>query len=159
MNYPDYLVHFNKNHSSKNGQFTSGDGDGDGIADDHHNQNSEGKKKGGWKNLSKGKKAAIIGAGIVGTAAVVAGVVGIVKNLSEGKRLSDVSDQTSAAGADIVKRLSSGSIPQPNAKALKAPVQPTLNYKPNKPMDARTKRIVDATVHNNYSGYKSLIRR
>ena len=24
MNYPDYLVHFNKNHLSKNGQFVSG---------------------------------------------------------------------------------------------------------------------------------------
>lgn len=33
--YPDYLIHFNKNHSSKNGRFTSGDGDGDGIANDH----------------------------------------------------------------------------------------------------------------------------
>ena len=30
-----YLIHYNKNHSSKNGQFTSGDGDGDGIANDH----------------------------------------------------------------------------------------------------------------------------
>lgn len=37
MSYPDYLIHFNKNHSNKNGQFTSGDGDGDGIRDDHHN--------------------------------------------------------------------------------------------------------------------------
>lgn len=35
--YPTYLVHFNKNHSSKNGQFTFGDGDGDNIRDDHHN--------------------------------------------------------------------------------------------------------------------------
>ena len=33
-----YLVHFNKNHSKANGQFTSGDGDGDGIVDDHSNQ-------------------------------------------------------------------------------------------------------------------------
>ena len=32
------LYHFNKNHSPKNGQFTSGDGDGDGISDDHKNQ-------------------------------------------------------------------------------------------------------------------------
>lgn len=32
-----YLVHFNGNHSSKNGQFTYGDGDKDGITDDHHN--------------------------------------------------------------------------------------------------------------------------
>ena len=30
MSYPTYLVHFNKNHSPKNGQFVSGDGDGDG---------------------------------------------------------------------------------------------------------------------------------
>lgn len=35
--YPNYLIHFNKNHSSRNGQFTNGDGDGDGIIDDHHN--------------------------------------------------------------------------------------------------------------------------
>ena len=35
--YPTYLVHFNKNHSPKNGQFISGDGDGDGVTDDHHN--------------------------------------------------------------------------------------------------------------------------
>ena len=32
-----YLIHFNKNHSPKNGQFTSGDGDADGVRDDHHN--------------------------------------------------------------------------------------------------------------------------
>ena len=37
MKYPDYLVHFNKNHSKANGQFINGDGDGDGIIDDHHN--------------------------------------------------------------------------------------------------------------------------
>lgn len=36
--YPDYLVHYNKNHSKSNGQFTSGDGDGDGIVNDHANQ-------------------------------------------------------------------------------------------------------------------------
>ena len=34
MNYPSYLVHFNQNHSKKNGQFTSGDGDGDGTRDE-----------------------------------------------------------------------------------------------------------------------------
>lgn len=36
-----YLMHFNKNHSKANGQFTSGDGDGDGIANDHANQRKE----------------------------------------------------------------------------------------------------------------------
>lgn len=34
--YPDYLVHFNKNHSSKTGQFTYGDGDSDGQIDERH---------------------------------------------------------------------------------------------------------------------------
>lgn len=32
-----YLIHFNGNHSRKNGQFISGDGDNDGVVDDHHN--------------------------------------------------------------------------------------------------------------------------
>lgn len=32
-----YLVHYNKNHSKTNGQFISGDGDSDGVVDDHHN--------------------------------------------------------------------------------------------------------------------------
>lgn len=38
MAHSNYLVHFNKNHSPKNGQFTNGDGDGDGILNDHKNQ-------------------------------------------------------------------------------------------------------------------------
>ena len=32
--YPTYLVHFNKNHDPKNGQFAEGDGDGDGQIND-----------------------------------------------------------------------------------------------------------------------------
>lgn len=44
MSYPTYLVHFNKNHSSKDGKFTYGDGDGDGIIDDHRNQLSKNGK-------------------------------------------------------------------------------------------------------------------
>lgn len=32
-----YLIHFNGNHSRRNGQFINGDGDNDGIVDDHHN--------------------------------------------------------------------------------------------------------------------------
>ena len=38
MTYPTYLAHFNQNHSPKTGQFINGDGDGDGIIDDHRNQ-------------------------------------------------------------------------------------------------------------------------
>ena len=36
--YPTYLIHFNKNHDPKNGQFAEGDGDSDGIVNDHLNQ-------------------------------------------------------------------------------------------------------------------------
>lgn len=38
MGYPDYLIHYNRNHDKKSGRFTYGDGDGDGIRDDHSNQ-------------------------------------------------------------------------------------------------------------------------
>lgn len=42
-----YLIHFNRNHD-KNGRFTSGDGDNDGILDDHHNyaKNKQAQSKG-----------------------------------------------------------------------------------------------------------------
>lgn len=61
-----YLVHFNKNHSPTNGQFATGDGDGDGIADDHKNQRKYVRNSWGIKNqyqnkdgtlTSKGKKS------------------------------------------------------------------------------------------------------
>ena len=60
--YPDYLIHYNKNHSKANGQFTSGDGDGDGISNDHANQK---KKDGGYSKTTgyqSGKKQLIRGA-------------------------------------------------------------------------------------------------
>lgn len=34
----DYLIHFNRNHNKKTGRFDFGDGDGDGIRNDHANQ-------------------------------------------------------------------------------------------------------------------------
>lgn len=43
--YPTYLVHFNQNHSSSNGQFISGDGDGDGVVDDHAHRSKGLRKK------------------------------------------------------------------------------------------------------------------
>jgi len=49
----NYLCHYNQNHSKKNGQFVSGDGDGDGISNDHANQRKKIKgdiSKGTWKN-------------------------------------------------------------------------------------------------------------
>lgn len=35
MPYPNYLIHFNRQHDPKTGKFIFGDGDGDGIANDH----------------------------------------------------------------------------------------------------------------------------
>ena len=61
MEYPTYLVHFNKNHSKANGQFISGDGDGDGIIDDHAHR---GKKEFTFKEKWQiGSGAAGIGLG------------------------------------------------------------------------------------------------
>lgn len=37
----DYLIHYNKNHHPKTGRFDFGDGDGDGIRDDHSNEKKE----------------------------------------------------------------------------------------------------------------------
>ena len=39
--FGNYLCHYNKNHSPKNGQFTSGDGDGDGVSNDHANRSKK----------------------------------------------------------------------------------------------------------------------
>ena len=65
MYYPDYLIHYNKNHSAKNGQFTSGDGDGDGISNDHAHRS---KKAGGGKSASSTqKKKGMSGRGIKAT--------------------------------------------------------------------------------------------
>lgn len=48
----EYLAHFNKNHSSKNGQFTSGDGDGDGIVNDHNYRVSQKSRKDAISNTT-----------------------------------------------------------------------------------------------------------
>ena len=48
-----YLIHFNKNHSSKNGQFVSGDGDSDGVRDDHHNYSKNEVTSPDGKGVSK----------------------------------------------------------------------------------------------------------
>lgn len=53
INDPSYLCHFNKNHSKTNGQFTSGDGDGDGITNDHRNQKP-------FKSMSRKEQKAYI---------------------------------------------------------------------------------------------------
>ena len=39
--YPSYLIHFNRQHDPKTGMFTFGDGDGDGVRNDHANQDKK----------------------------------------------------------------------------------------------------------------------
>ena len=56
MKYPSYLVHYNQNHSAKNGQFISGDGDGDGISNDHKNQKKTTARKTTAKKTTSKKK-------------------------------------------------------------------------------------------------------
>ena len=77
--YPDYLVHFNGNHSSKNGQFINGDGDNDGIVDDHHHYS---KNKGDLSDVHKQQAKAIAsdkrvqrlaGKAVVGAGKIAAG--------------------------------------------------------------------------------------
>ena len=87
----NYLCHYNQNHSKKNGQFVSGDGDGDGITNDHANQN---KKKSGWKNMSKGKKALAITGLAVGTAGLVVGSIGLAKEFSKANMSKKLNDAT-----------------------------------------------------------------
>lgn len=77
----NYLMHFNKNHSKANGQFISGDGDDDGVIDDHHNysRNKIGdtsgsdvsdapKKKGVFSDSGRGRA---LKKGIIATSIVV----------------------------------------------------------------------------------------
>ena len=86
MSYPSYLVHFNQNHSAKNGQFISGDGDGDGIVNDHKNQKTTTTKK---KGLSTGAKVALgVGGAIAGTAAITAAAL-VGTSVVLGKKIFD----------------------------------------------------------------------
>jgi hypothetical protein len=48
----NYLMHFNKNHSPKDGKFTSGDGDGDGITNDHAHRSKKSRTD-GWYDYNK----------------------------------------------------------------------------------------------------------
>ena len=76
MSYPNYLIHYNKNHSKANGQFVSGDGDGDGISNDHaHRSKSNSKKQLTPEEKRKRRNAWIaVGAGATGTAIAAAAV-------------------------------------------------------------------------------------
>lgn len=79
MSYPNYLIHYNKNHSSKNGQFVSGDGDGDGITNDHAQRKGNGKNT-GIVARSKSRKQRNTGIGMIAGATAL-GAVGYAGNM------------------------------------------------------------------------------
>lgn len=108
MYHTTYLIHYNKNHSKANGQFTSGDGDGDGIVNDHANQrksqsgrsNSD-RLSGAIADAKRAKKKGTIlgwsGAGVA-TAGYLAAVAG---DSSGNDALGWAGVVTSAAGLGL----------------------------------------------------------
>lgn len=72
--YPNYLIHYNKNHSKVNGQFVSGDGDGDGQVNDHAQRSKGKQKKRIFSNTAKGKA---LKRGVIATAAVGGALVAL----------------------------------------------------------------------------------
>lgn len=118
MYYPDYLIHYNKNHSAKNGQFTSGDGDGDGISNDHAHRSKKSAGNNLKSTIKANKKKKSLGAGLlvsgtVGTGlsaalasygaetdhpiATVAGLIGSVVNVGAAVVGGIISDQAYSA--------------------------------------------------------------
>lgn len=77
----DYLIHYNKNHSKSNGQFVSGDGDGDGQVNDHA-QRSEGKQK--KRIFSDTARGRALKRGLIATAAVHVGAMVIGTAIEKG---------------------------------------------------------------------------
>lgn len=99
----DYLVHYNKNHSKANGQFVSGDGDGDGVVNDHANQKKqltpEEKKKrakrNAWIAVGAGAAATIA----LGTAMVLDYRNEKIKQQAKQAQVREIIDRFRAAKA------------------------------------------------------------
>lgn len=94
-----YLIHFNKNHSSKDGRFVSGDGDGDGQLND---------------NANRGKKRFSIGDGTpnenIGTGAALLGLSGISAAISAVTYKQGEKFVSGMYAATAISSLTSGSI-------------------------------------------------
>lgn len=102
--YPDYLVHYNKNHSKKNGQFVSGDGDGDGVVNDHANQKKQLTPEEQKKKHAKRNAWIAVGAGVAGTAALAAAMIydcrkETIKRRESQARAQEIVDRFRAARA------------------------------------------------------------
>lgn len=81
--YPNYLIHFNKNHSKANGQFVSGDGDGDGIANDHANDRKKKTAATYNEKIAKGQKRMRVGKGLSIGAAGAGAATGALSILAD----------------------------------------------------------------------------
>lgn len=104
--YPDYLVHYNKNHSKVNGQFVSGDGDGDGVANDHANQKKqltpEEKKKRAKRNAWIAVGAGTAATLALGTAMVLDYRNEKIRSQTRAKEAQEVIDRFRASKAKFV---------------------------------------------------------
>lgn len=81
--YPSYLIHYNKNHSKANGQFVSGDGDGDGIANDHANDRKKKTAATYNEKIAKGGKRMGLGKGLIWGSVGGAAATGALSGLAE----------------------------------------------------------------------------
>ncbi len=100
MYYSNYIIHYNQNHSKSNGQFISGDGDGDGIVNDHANQRKANARRAAERSAKKRKAAAITG--VVAGLAVVGGLT--AASLIKDYREKVVKEKYSTAAADFIER-------------------------------------------------------
>ena len=87
----DYLIHYNKNHSKANGQFVSGDGDGDGVANDHAQRSERPLRTRAQSRRTRNSGIAMLGVG------AGLGAVGKVAH-----DVSSISNSTVAAGVSMV---------------------------------------------------------
>lgn len=90
----NYLCHYNKNHSKTNGQFTSGDGDGDGISNDHAHRIEKDGKKSGKQKLTKKQIALGITGLAIGTAGLAMGIAGLAQTIHDTNQLKKFNEAT-----------------------------------------------------------------
>lgn len=104
----DYLIHYNKNHSKANGQFISGDGDGDGVVNDHANQYKK-DHRAAANMRTNGKKMLKRGLIMKGTSTALLATSSISKHLS--RRVSDNNPRMKAGLAYLSSISNYASIP------------------------------------------------
>lgn len=119
--YPDYLVHYNKNHSKSNGQFVSGDGDGDGQVND--NQNQQNRKKG-----LTGKQKAGLAFGIAGGLTAIAVAGGILASKLTHKSVYDPDEFTVEKAKKFTEGMANVSTVEFDKESFKFKTKPSAEY-------------------------------